>query len=65
MRMTLLAAIAAIGIGLAGPSGALAAPVNTSVVGQTANVSAPVLKAWCKVHRWCEMGRCWVHRHCW
>ncbi len=65
MRMTLLAVIAALGIGLTGTSAVSAAPMNTTVVGQTANFSVPVTKAWCRVHRWCERGRCWVHRHCW
>jgi hypothetical protein len=35
------------------------------VIGAAAETSSPVTKAFCRVHRWCEHGRCWVHRHCW
>ncbi|HLH11084.1 MAG TPA: hypothetical protein VKV77_04290 [Methylovirgula sp.] len=64
--MMLLAGVAALGLGFAGISTASAAPMSEGAfVGQTAHYSAPVEKAWCRVHRWCRYGRCWVRRRCW
>ncbi|MEW6436391.1 MAG: hypothetical protein AB1508_04390 [Pseudomonadota bacterium] len=66
MKITLLAAFAAIVLGLTGTSELLAAPANGAAISGASNYSAPISKAhWCRVHRWCEHGRCWVHRHCW
>jgi hypothetical protein len=64
MRTTILATIAALGIGLICAS-ASAAPMNATTIGKAVTASSPITKAYCRVHRWCEHGRCWVHRHCW
>lgn len=65
MRTLIFAAVAALSIGLTGTTGAVAAPANATIIGQAASINSPVTKAYCRVHRWCEHGRCWVHRHCW
>jgi hypothetical protein len=65
MRMLILAGAAALCIGVIGANSASAAPANATVIGAAAETSSPVTKAFCRVHRWCEHGRCWVHRHCW
>jgi hypothetical protein len=64
MRTIVLAAITALGIGLISAA-ASAAPLNATAIGNAATAASPVTKAYCRVHRWCEHGRCWVHRHCW
>jgi hypothetical protein len=65
MRTIVLAAISVLCLGLVGAS-ASAAPLNATAIGRTASSTSPVTKAYyCRVHRWCEHGRCWVHRHCW
>jgi hypothetical protein len=63
MRTIVLAAITALAIGLISVP-ASAAP-NVTAIGNAANATSPITKAYCRVHRWCEHGRCWVHRHCW
>ncbi len=66
MKITLLAAIAAIALSLSGTSDVFAAPVDGAAISGASSFSAPISKAhWCRVHRWCEHGHCWVHRHCW
>lgn len=66
MKISFLAVVAAIGLSLAGVTGAFAAPASGAAISAAPHFSAPITKAhWCRVHRWCEHGRCWVHRHCW
>jgi hypothetical protein len=65
MRNVIFAAVGTVCIALAGASGASAAPVNASTIAHDASSTSIVSKAYCRVHRWCEHGRCWVHRHCW
>jgi hypothetical protein len=66
MRVTLMAMVAVMTIGIAGTTGASAAPANASMISAQAKATSPVIDVrMCKVHRWCERGRCWVHRHCW
>lgn len=65
--MMICAVLAGVGIGLIGPMDVSAVPLVPAAVTQAAgsrSAVTPVLMM-CKVHRWCEHGRCWVHRHCW
>ena len=65
MRVTMLTVLTAVAIGFLGMAGASAAPVNATLLKQSAGKFSPVEQVVCRVHRWCEHGRCWVHRHCW
>jgi hypothetical protein len=62
MRMSILAAIATIGVGLAGASSVSAAPVNGGVVG--AIVPTPAIEKVYYYHRH-YYHRHYYHRHCW
>jgi hypothetical protein len=64
MRTIILTAITALGIGLISAP-ASAVPLNTTAIGDAARATSPVTKAYCRVHHWCEHGRCWRHRQCW
>lgn len=67
MRMMVCAVFVGLATALAVPTDVSAVPLATSPIGQAAgphSAATPVLMM-CKVHRWCEHGRCWVHRHCW
>jgi hypothetical protein len=64
MRTIIFAAITTIGIGVICAS-ASAAPLNATAIGDAASATSLVTKAYCRVHRWCEHGRCWRHRQCW
>ena len=57
MRTTLLAMVAAAGLGLAGTAGVTAAPINGSVIGDAANAASPVetVQHW----RWGSRGGHW------
>jgi hypothetical protein len=65
MKAILLTAAIAVGISSFATSAAFAVPVDASFTRDKVNFT-PIEKAWtCKVHKWCEHGRCWVHKHCW
>jgi hypothetical protein len=53
MRIALITAIAAIGLGFIGMSGVSAAPASGTVISDTASTSSLTQKVW------------WHHRHCW
>jgi hypothetical protein len=53
MRIAIIAAIAAIGLGCIGMSGASAAPVSGTVIKDSAAASSLTQNVW------------WRHRHCW
>jgi len=68
MRIILLSALFALGVGLAGSSGAMATP-NATMIDKLANSNSIVQKAYCRRvtrcwwrygHRYCE-----THRRCW
>ena len=59
MRMTLIVGLAAAGIGLAGTSGASAAPVNGAVIGDLATATDPVTPVQWGHWRWGSRGYHW------
>jgi hypothetical protein len=68
MRMIMLSALFAIGVGLAGSTGATAAPAVDNF-SKAANSTSIMQDAYCRVHRtcWWRHGRrfCDVRRRCW
>jgi hypothetical protein len=61
MRLILMATLFALGIGLAGSTGASATP-NATMIDKLANSTPTVQKAYCR-----RVSRCWWHhghRHC-
>jgi hypothetical protein len=53
MRIAIIAAVAAIGLGFVGMTGASAAPASGTVIKDTVSTSSLTQKVW------------WRHRHCW
>jgi len=68
MRTILLSALFALGVGLAGSTGAMATP-NATMIDKLANSTSIVQKAYCRAwrHCWWRHGHrfCEVHRRCW
>jgi hypothetical protein len=65
MKAMLLTAAIAVAASSLATTGVFAVPVDASFAGDKANFSSIEKVRYCKVHRWCEHGRCWVHKHCW
>jgi hypothetical protein len=62
MRMTVFAARR----GVVGAASVSAAPLNATAIGGAAAANSAVATVvGCKVHKWCEHGKCRVHNHCW
>lgn len=67
MRKMLMAGVAAVGLGVAASSGAVAAPVNGVVLGELATGSAPVTQVYWHRHYWHHhyWHHHWWHHHYW
>ena len=66
MRMSILAATAAIALGTIGLSGANAAPISGGAINGTASASSLTQPVWWHHHWWHH--HCWWrhgYRHCW
>jgi hypothetical protein len=64
MKVTIVAALLLVGMGLAS-SPTMAAPADGSVISQSAAAASPVTKAWCGWRRACGPYRCWRRWVCW
>ena len=65
MKITILAALVAIGVALAGASPTTAAPASGTTIGEAAATTSPVTKVPCAVRRACGPRGCVGRRVCW
>lgn len=65
MRMTVFSALSGLAMMVIGAASVSAAPLNATSISGAAAASSVVTKVPCRVHKWCEHGSCWVHKHCW